>query len=236
MATFVIVHGGFGGGWEWRPVAKLLTSRGHEVFTPTLTGLGERAHLLGPGVDLDTHIADVLGVLIAEQLERVVLCGQSYGGMVVTGAADRRPDLLSRLIYVDAMVPEDGEAVLDLVPRDSNPGIWRDADPVANRQPVPVPPNELDAIPEPDRSYVARLTDQPLASVTQPLRLKGDGSGVSTTYIRCVSDDPVSRAIESSAARARQRSWHYLELAGPHDAHWFLPEAMANVLDSVVAT
>jgi hypothetical protein len=119
---------------------------------------------------------------------------------------------------------------------DSNAAIWREADPIANRQPVPVSPDELDAIPEPDRSYAARLTDQPLASVTQPLRLKGRGSGVPTTFIRCVSDDPVSRAIESSAARARQRSWHYLELAGPHDIHWFLPETLADVLHSVVAT
>jgi pimeloyl-ACP methyl ester carboxylesterase len=185
---------------------------------------------------LDTHIADVLGVLVAERLERVVLCGQSYGGMVVTGAADRRPELLAQLVFVDALLPEDGEAVFDLVPRDSNAAIWLDADEVANRQPVPVPRDQLDAIPEPDRSYVARLADHPLASLSQRLRLKGNASSVPTTYIRCISDDPLSKAIESSAARARQRPWHYLELSGPHDSHWFLPEAVADILHSVVET
>jgi pimeloyl-ACP methyl ester carboxylesterase len=236
VATFVIVHGAFGGGWEWRPVATLLRGRGHEVFTPTLTGMGERAHLLAPGVDLDTHIADVLGVLMAERLERVVLCGQSYGGVVVTGVADRRAELLAQLIYVDALLPEDGEAVLDLVPRESYPDIWHEADEIANRQPVPVSPDELNSIPEPERSYVARLTDHPLASITQPLRLKGGASRVPTSYVRCVSDDPLSRAIESSAARARQRPWQYSELAGPHDIHWFQPETLADVLQSFVAT
>jgi pimeloyl-ACP methyl ester carboxylesterase len=198
--------------------------------------MGERAHLLAPGVDLDTHIADVLGVLMAERLERVVLCGQSYGGMVVTGLADRRPDLMAQLVYLDALLPEDGEAVLDLVPRNSYPDIWHHADRTANRQPVPVSPDELDAIPEPERSYVARLTDHPLASITQPLRLKGGASRVPTSYVRCVSDDPLSRAIESSAARARQHSWRYMELAGPHDIHWFQPETMADALHSLVAT
>lgn len=107
MATFVIVHGGFGGGWEWTPVAQLLRERGHEVFTPTLTGMGERAHL-GPQVRLITHVEDIVAVLEFEDLDRVVLCGASYGGMAVTGAAGRAPDRIALLVYMDALVPRNG--------------------------------------------------------------------------------------------------------------------------------
>ncbi len=115
MATFVIVHGAWGGGWEWTPVAGLLRQRGHDVFTPTLTGLGERTHL-GRDIGLADHIADVMAVLEFEALRDVVLCGHSYGGMVVTGVADRVADCIRQLVYLDALVPTHGQAVLDLVP------------------------------------------------------------------------------------------------------------------------
>lgn len=114
MATFLIVHGGWGGGWEWTPVARLLRERGHEVFTPTLTGLGERAHL-GADIALSDHIEDVAAVFRFEELRDVVLCGQSYGGMVVTGFADRIADSIRLLAYLDAFVPADGQALQDLV-------------------------------------------------------------------------------------------------------------------------
>jgi pimeloyl-ACP methyl ester carboxylesterase len=121
MATFVIVHGGWGGGWEWTPVAHELRDRGHEVFTPTLTGLGERAHL-NADVGLSDHIDDVAAVFRFEELRDVVLCGQSYGGMVVTGVADRNPDSIRLLVYLDAFVPDDGQSIHHLVP-----GEFRDA-------------------------------------------------------------------------------------------------------------
>jgi len=115
MATFVIVHGGFGGGWEWREVARLLQAKGHEVTRPTLTGLGERSHLATASVDLELHIEDVVQHLAFEGLHDLVLVGQSYGGMVVTGVADRVPERIARLVYVDAFVPRDGESLFDLV-------------------------------------------------------------------------------------------------------------------------
>ena len=115
VSIFVIVHGGFGGGWEWTPVSQLLQERGHVVFTPTLTGMGERSHL-GPRVGLGTHIADVVAVLEFEDLHDVVLCGASYGGMAVTGAADRAPERVALVVYVDALVPVDGQSGVDLLP------------------------------------------------------------------------------------------------------------------------
>ena len=108
MATFVIVHGAWGGGFSWARIRRMLAAEGHEVFTPTLTGLGERAHLASPDVDLATHIQDVVAVIETEDLRDVILLGHSYGGMVVTGAADRVADRLAHLAYLDAFAPLDG--------------------------------------------------------------------------------------------------------------------------------
>src|SRR5689334_19234230 len=115
MATIVVAHGAWSGGWSWKKMRPLLRERGHEVFTPTYTGLGERAHLAHQGIDLETHIADVLAMLQYEGLRDIVLLGHSYGGMVATGVADRAADRISRLVYLDAFVPRDGEALMDLV-------------------------------------------------------------------------------------------------------------------------
>ena len=115
MATYVLVHGGGHGGWCYQFVARLLRDKGHDVYTPTLTGLGEREHLLSTKVDLNLHITDVVKVLEFEDLRDVILVGHSYGGMVITGAADRVPQRIRRLIYFDAFVPENGKSCVDYV-------------------------------------------------------------------------------------------------------------------------
>jgi pimeloyl-ACP methyl ester carboxylesterase len=115
VATFVLVHGMWAGGWYWQKVRPLLRAAGHEVFSPTLTGLGERVHLARPEVDLDTHIDDVVNVMRYEDLRDVVLVGHSYAGMVIGGVADRAPERLARLVYLDAFVPEDGDCVEDFL-------------------------------------------------------------------------------------------------------------------------
>jgi len=114
MAIFVMVHGGGHGGWCYQRVARLLRAKGHEVYTPTLTGLGERSHLLSPAVDLDMHITDVVNVLEYEDLSGVYLVGHSYGGMVITGVADRLPDRIANLVYLDAAYPGNGESLIDV--------------------------------------------------------------------------------------------------------------------------
>ena len=108
-SAIVIVHGAFGGGWEWREVAALLRARGHDVYTPTLTGFGERVHLATAETSLETHIQDITNLLRYEDLYRVTLACQSYGGMIATGVADRVPERLTHLVYLDALVPEDGQ-------------------------------------------------------------------------------------------------------------------------------
>jgi pimeloyl-ACP methyl ester carboxylesterase len=122
MATVLIVHGAWGGGWEWTPVADELRELGHDVFVPTLTGLGERSHL-GNDVALSDHLEDVLAVVAFERLRDVVMCGHSYGGMVATAAADRVPESVRGLVYLDGMVPRDGQAVVELFPPELGDGL-----------------------------------------------------------------------------------------------------------------
>ena len=114
MANFVLIHGGWGGGWLWRPVAERLWRRGHCAFTPTLTGMGERVHLLHRGLDYETWYTDVVNVIRFENLEQVVLVGFSFGGIIVSGVAELIPERLSSLVYVDSLVPQDGQDMLDV--------------------------------------------------------------------------------------------------------------------------
>jgi len=114
MATYVLVHGGAHGGWCYQRVARILRSAGHDVYAPTMTGLGERAHLLSPKIDLDLHVADIVAVLHYEDLRDVILVGHSYGGMVITGVADRAADRVGRLVYLDAATPVNGQSLVDV--------------------------------------------------------------------------------------------------------------------------
>jgi pimeloyl-ACP methyl ester carboxylesterase len=114
MATFVLVHGGGHGGWCYQRVARLLRDHGHDAYTPTLTGLGERSHLLDPDIDLDTHITDIVNVLTFEGLDEVLLVGHSYGGMVITGVGDRAADRIAGLVYLDAANPTNGQSLVDV--------------------------------------------------------------------------------------------------------------------------
>src|SRR5687767_6310119 len=115
MTTFVLAHGAFAGGWYLRPLASCLREARHEVFTPTLTGYGERVHLASPDIDLDRHIQDIVNVLYYEDLYEVILVGKSYSGMVITGVVEQVPERIRHLVYVEAAVPEDGQSMLDLL-------------------------------------------------------------------------------------------------------------------------
>lgn len=116
MATYVLVHGGGHGGWCWQPVARLLRGQGHDVHTPTLTGLGDKAHLLTSDVGIETHISDVARLIEFEDLHDVILAGHSYGGVVITGAADRVPQRIGHLVFLDAAIPANGESLASVTP------------------------------------------------------------------------------------------------------------------------
>ena len=239
----MIVHGGWGGGWEWAAVARVLRARGHDVLTPTLTGMGEREHLGRPEVGLATHVEDVVAVLELEDLHEVVLCGHSYGGMPVSGAADLAAERIALVIYIDALVPCDGQSAFDLLP-DEFAEIAR-ASAVERgdgwRVPIPaalLPPPGWTA--EDDRaSYVARLRTQPLASFAEAVRITGALELLPRAFIRCTGGD-LGRdlggdPIEPLAARARREGWSYRELLAPHDPQLTDPAGTAAVLDELAA-
>ena len=144
MATFVLLHGAFGGGWQWREVVALLRARGHNVYAPSLTGFGERVHLATPETGLETHVQDIVNLHEYEDLQQVVLACQSYGGMVVTGVADRAPERLAHLVYLNALVPEDGQAAFDLLPPAMRQHFTDAAQTSGESWRIPVPPLEDD--------------------------------------------------------------------------------------------
>lgn len=227
MATFVLVHGAGHGGWCWGRVAPRLRAADHEVLTPTLTGVGERAHLLAPDVDLETHIADVLGVLAFEDLSEVILVGHSYGGMVVTGVADRAPERIAQLVYLDAIIPGDGDAAADMFPRfvfdevkvvgDVELGLW----PEPARYGLVAPDDVAWAAP--------RLTPHPWRSLIQPLKLRDAAAvrRIPRTIVNCAGRlDHVEGAWRARLLDA-ERVW---EIETGHDLMISEPEAVAGML------
>jgi len=173
MATFVLVHGAWSGGWCYGRVADALRAEGHRVFTPTLTGQGERSHLLTSAVNLSTHIADVLGVFQNEELDGVVLAGHSYGGMVITGVADRIPEKIAALVYLDAFLPENGQSLFDInVPANTQRFIASAGD--VGGLAVPAPPAAFFNVNAEDVERVDRLaTPFPLGAMAERLKLAG---------------------------------------------------------------
>src|SRR5579863_4737123 len=127
MANYVLVHGAWHGSWCWKRVRRALQAAGHEVFTPALTGVGERSHLASAGVNLSTHVADVVNLIRWEELSGVILCGHSYGGCVISGVADQIPERIRALVYLDAFILEDGESLFDVVPPAQGPAMRQQA-------------------------------------------------------------------------------------------------------------
>jgi pimeloyl-ACP methyl ester carboxylesterase len=230
--AFVMVHGAFHGGWCWAPLARILRARGYEVFTPTLTGLGERAHLLSPAIDMETFVRDVLGVLECEELTDVILVGHSYGARTITGVADRVPHRIRRLIYIDGGLPLDGRSRLDAMSADARES--RIASSMRFDGGISVPPPSASRFDIQElylREWVERrLTPQPLNAERTVLDLKNEiGNGLPATYVHCVN--PSFAGVDRYAKYARERpDWRYLQFAGGHDSFLTHPTEMATLL------
>jgi pimeloyl-ACP methyl ester carboxylesterase len=230
VPAFVLVHGAWGGAHGFRHVRRLLAGAGHEVFTPSLTGIGERVHLVSPQVDLSTHVADVVNTVLYEDLDDLVLLGFSYGGMVVTGALDAIGDRVRSLVYLDAFVPDDGQSVQDLLGAPAS-GPRRPGDPWL----LEGPPRAYDDPAEAAFS-VPRRTPQPLACFTERVRLSRpvEDWPVARTYVRATLPDPgtpTNPAFEAAAARARNSdAWRYAEIATTHLVAQNRPRELADLL------
>ncbi len=178
MTTFVLVHGAWHGSWCWKRVRKALQSAGHDVFTPTLTGVADRSHLASPKVDLETHVADVANLIRWEELDDIVLCGHSYAGCVITGVADRLPERLRALVYLDAFIIENGQSLHDTLPPRARAAQVEGANKDGDGWRVPPIPAEFFKVNVADRAWVdAQCTPQSLATFAQPLSLRNRLSG-----------------------------------------------------------
>ena len=230
--TFVLVHGAWHGGWCWQRMTPLLRAAGHDVHTPSLTGLGERAHLGSQYTSLNTHITDIVSMMHMEDVKDVILVGHSYAGFVVTGAADRSPSRVRMLVYVNAFVPENGKSLLDFVPPDRREAYEKPGKEKGYFETFPI---SSYAVTKPeDVAWVQpRITTrQSYRTFAQPLSLRGDTSKIARAYVRCA--DPVYGPMEPFAQRLKNApGWKYAEAKGGHDAMITNPRSLADALISL---
>ncbi len=225
--TFVLVHGGFHGGWCWRPVADRLSAAGHAVFRPTLTGLGARRHLLSPEITLTTHVDDVVNLVEAEELDAVILVGHSYAGAVISLVADRIEDRIQRLVYLDALIPKDGECVADYMPR------YADKIRTASARKIGVAPPDVDFFGVPKGTPAAqwverRLTPHPPETFLEAVRPMGAMDRLPKTYIVCTAlrsgESPMMERVRTGSL------WSCSEIETGHDAMVTAPDELARLL------
>lgn len=250
MATFVLVPGAWLGGWAWADVARTLRGRGHDVYPVTLAGLGERAHLAGPEVDLETHVADIVNLVGFEDLHDVTLVGHSYGGIPVTGAADRIPDRLARVVYVDSGPARDGAGYVDILPPPVREATERHVAQEGQGWRLPMPSWEeletvngasLAGLDEQRRSGIrARAVAQPFGTYTQPISLKNpDRTRLPHTLITCSFPlDQVRAMIASGHPWFRELAgpqWSFVELMTSHWPMFSAPDQLADALDGIGA-
>ena len=221
--TIVIVHGAWGGAWAFRKVDAELRDKGYNVYRPQLTGLGERVHLARPDIGLSTHIEDVVNMILFEDLHDITLVGHSYGGMVITGVAERVPDRIKRLIYVDAFAPNDGESASSIIGESAFIKSMIKGDylvPPWVKPDQPVPHDE----------------PQPLKTFTERIVLKNQlARKLPATYILTVEKGKEAKDDDfyKQSMRAKERGWPVLQLTADHNPQWSATEAFVEMLDQV---
>jgi pimeloyl-ACP methyl ester carboxylesterase len=227
--TFVLVHGAWHGGWCWRRVADLLEGDGHKVFAPTLTGLGERSHLLAPGIDLATHITDVANLLKFEQLREVVLCGHSYGGFVISGVAEEMASAIGSIVFLDAFLPETGDRMVDL----TGPQVRDAVLAGVQKGDISVPARSAAAfnVNEKDRAWIdAMCRPHPIGTMTAPIKLSGAHDRIARkSYVR--ARDYASAGFDKALAAVKSDpAWRTYEVPCGHDVMVDMPERLAEIL------
>ena len=232
--TIVLVHGAWAGAWSWKETAKLLRQRGYDVYAPTLTGIAERSHVPPERVGLDTHIEDVAGLLRYEDLSDVLLVGHSYGGMVITGAADREPGRVKGMIYFDAFLPESGQALIDIVPPAQREAQIRNAEAFDGGKSIPRP---TAGNPPPDPAFTAKFahlfTPQPFRTMTEPFVTRRENpTWPPRHYILCA--EYKTSTFQTIAPKVRNApGWTYSELPALHDVVRTNPQMSADAIAEV---
>ena len=232
MSTFVLVHGAWHGGWCYKRVAQQLRKAGHEVYTPTLTGLGERSHLMSRAVNLDTHVQDIVNVIRWEELSDIVLCGHSYGGLVITGVADKVPEKIRTLVYLDAFVPASGQSIADFVPPELLEGMRDDAKQNGEGYLMVPIPAEVFKVNEKDAAWVDRMcVKHPLACFEQKISLTGAFAQVRKhTYVLATEYGPPQPFIAIAERLKQDKSWNVVSFPCGHDVMLDMPKETADLI------
>ncbi len=237
MRNFVLLHGAFHGGWCWRFVAERLRARGHHVTTPTQTGVGERRHLISRKLTLDDFTTDLVNHITMEDLTDIVLVGHSFGGGPISGAADRMPERIRHLVYLDARVLENGQAPFDLGVADINEARRRSAIDSSGGLSIPPPTPLSFGVPDgPLADWLrSHLTPHPLSTFQTKLTLRHPvGNDRPKTYIACT--DPLYPSLADTRAMLRGRAdWNWREIATGHDAMVTAPDELAMMLEEIAA-
>jgi pimeloyl-ACP methyl ester carboxylesterase len=228
MSTFVLVHGAWHGGWCYKRVAQLLRKAGHEVYTPTLTGLGERSHLMSRAVTLDMHIEDIVNVIRWEELSDIVLCGHSYGGMVITGVADK----IRALVYLDAFVPANGQAVADFLPPEFLEGMRDEARKQGDGYLMSPIPAQVFKVNQKDAAWVDHMcVKHPQACFEQKVTLTGGFDRVGKrSYVLATEYGPPQPFVAIAKHLKQDKKWDVVDFACGHDVMLDMPKETAEVL------
>ncbi|MCF6402556.1 alpha/beta hydrolase [Chitinophaga filiformis] len=231
--VYVLVHGAWHGGWCWQRVSSQLREHGGIVYTPTLSGLAEHKNILSPAVNLETHISDIVNLIEMEDLHNVILVGHSYAGTVIAGVADRIPERLSKLVFLDAILPENGQSAFSIQPEAVQDAMSKAAEKDSGLT-IPAWPAETFGVSKPaDASWVnARLSGHPFRTFTQKLTLQHPyGNHLPLIYIACTVK-MLPSIVPFAEKTKNSKDWKYYSLATGHDAMITAPEKTAALLES----
>lgn len=234
MASIVLAHGAWSAAWAWKKMRPLFRAAGHDFFSPTYTGLGERAHLARPEVDLSTHIEDVLAVLEFENLTDVTLLGHSYGGMVATGVADKARERIARVVYIDAFAPNDGQSLFDLVGPKAEGNMRAGAAKEGDGWRLPINPMPPDTAPEDVAWASPRRRPQPLRTFEQKLKLESKEPPPPRHYIYATRNGPGDVFRQFSTRAKSEAGWKSYELDCSHNPHITCPDALMALLTRIM--
>jgi pimeloyl-ACP methyl ester carboxylesterase len=228
MSNFVLVHGGFCGGWYWKKVKVLLENAGHTVFTPTLTGLGERNHLNNPNIDLNTHILDITNLCVFQDIKDAILVGHSYGGLVITGVASAMPDRIKKLIYLDGLIPDVGDSLMSLV--DDQTAFYFRSQVEEKGEGWFVPASLSASFADDDNTWFnERVTTQAFKSFEQEIIFDPTiVNAIPKSFISCAQNDHIT--LKNMARKARAKGWPYYEIDSDHFPMISNPVALSEVL------
>mgnify|MGYP001394283861 FL=1 len=228
---FLLIHGAWHGGWVWNEISEILRYQRYSVSTPTLTGLGEKKHLLSSKITIETFIEDVVNHIIFEDLNNIILVGHSFAGSVISGVADRLKDRIQKLIYFDAMILIDGQKPFDITPKETVEQRIELAKKFGNNISIPAPSADAFGVFDIKKSLLLeeKLTPHPLSAFQSKLILKNEvGNGIPLSYIFCTK--PVYKSLESSREVVRKMKWPIFELNAGHDAMLTHPKETLNLL------